>query len=411
MYRAVAFAALRRGIDPADAEPVGRPGRRRSTSTSTDGVVLVDGVDATIEIRGPEVTRAVSARSPPTRRARRAACAASGSGPASAAGGVIEGRDIGTVVFPDAALKVYLTARPRSGPGAGQGGHRPRLRDRRRRHRPPRRLRPGPGRSPLRQADDALVIDTTDLTIDEIVDELVERVDDGETRGSRRSAPPADPSGAVAALPPRPRRRVSRWGGGRPPGRPPLERGCTGDPGPVPRLLQAVVPVAGAKAPNGCRRTVPHIWPPSTSPTSTSSWSRRSPPRMRYLGKDSIWRYPTLGPLLSAVGGIPVHRGTADREALRTCVRAVEPVSRWSSSRRGPPGRSDGDDLFDGPTYVAARTGVPIVPIGIGGWPRRCRSAPVHQAPQDHAGGDRQADPPAPRATAPAGSSGEWSGS
>jgi CMP/dCMP kinase len=107
MYRAVAFAALRRGIDPDDADLVAR---------LTDGLeldvadkVTVDGVDATIEIRGPEVTRAVStvAANPAVRKelnrrqhewaeARR--------------GGVIEGRDIGSVVFPEAAVKVYLTA-------------------------------------------------------------------------------------------------------------------------------------------------------------------------------------------------------------------------------------------------------------------------------------------------------------
>jgi cytidylate kinase len=75
------------------------------------GVVTVDGVDATIEIRGPEVTRAVSAvaanpavREELVRRQREWA--------RTRGGGVLEGRDIGTVVFPDADLKVYLTASP-----------------------------------------------------------------------------------------------------------------------------------------------------------------------------------------------------------------------------------------------------------------------------------------------------------
>src|SRR5512141_963641 len=60
MYRSVAFAALRRGIDPDDAEPVARVAREFDLRMDEDGVVKVDGVDATIEIRGPEVTRAVS---------------------------------------------------------------------------------------------------------------------------------------------------------------------------------------------------------------------------------------------------------------------------------------------------------------------------------------------------------------
>ena len=73
--------------------------------------LVVDGVDASIEIRGPEVTRAVSivaanpeVRSELVRRQREWA--------AQRGGGVLEGRDIGSVVFPDAALKVYLTAAP-----------------------------------------------------------------------------------------------------------------------------------------------------------------------------------------------------------------------------------------------------------------------------------------------------------
>ena len=59
MYRGVTFAALRRGIDPADGEVVGRLALQVEL-TLTDGAIVVDGVDATIEIRGPEVTRAVA---------------------------------------------------------------------------------------------------------------------------------------------------------------------------------------------------------------------------------------------------------------------------------------------------------------------------------------------------------------
>ncbi len=110
MYRAVTFAALRRGIDPADADEVAALARNVELIVGDD-TIRVDDVDATIEIRGPEVTRAVSivAANPAVRaelvaRQRRWADAHGG--------GVIEGRDIGSVVFPDAALKLYLTARP-----------------------------------------------------------------------------------------------------------------------------------------------------------------------------------------------------------------------------------------------------------------------------------------------------------
>jgi cytidylate kinase len=107
MYRAVAFAALRRGIDPDDSPLVARMARQLDLDVAD--TVTVDGVDATIEIRGPEVTRAVPtvAANPEVRaelnRRQREWAEAHG-------GGVIEGRDIGSVVFPDAPVKVYLTA-------------------------------------------------------------------------------------------------------------------------------------------------------------------------------------------------------------------------------------------------------------------------------------------------------------
>jgi cytidylate kinase len=174
MYRSVAFAALRRGVDPADPSVVARIATDLELHVAGDGTVLVDGVDATIEIRGPEVTRAVSlvAANPAVReemRDRQRAWAE------SRGGGVMEGRDIGTVVFPDALLKVYLDASPEVRAA--------------RRHREvteldyetvaadlARRdaLDQGRDDSPLRTADDAVVIDTSDLTVDEIVSRVVE---------------------------------------------------------------------------------------------------------------------------------------------------------------------------------------------------------------------------------------------
>ena len=91
-------------------------------------------------------------------------------------------------------------------------------------------------------------------------------------------------------------------------------------------------------------------------------------PRMRYMGKASIWKYPRLGQFFSMLGAFPVHRGTADRESLRTCMEVIENgeslVMFPEGSRRSGPVV---EDLFDGPAYVAARMGVPVVPLGIGG--------------------------------------------
>jgi 1-acyl-sn-glycerol-3-phosphate acyltransferase len=86
------------------------------------------------------------------------------------------------------------------------------------------------------------------------------------------------------------------------------------------------------------------------------------------MGKQEMWKYPTLGWLFSALGAFPVNRGTADREALTRCIAVLE---RGEPLVLFPEGeRKDGSmvhPLFDGAAFVAARTGVPIVPVGIGG--------------------------------------------
>lgn len=176
MYRAVAFAALRRGIDIDDADAVAHLAQEFELRMDLDGTVRVDAVDATIEIRGPEVTRAVSivAAIPGVReemRSRQREWAT------RHGGGVMEGRDIGTVVFPDAALKVYLDASPTVRAArrskevtdldyetvAADIAHRDALDQ-------------GRSDSPLRTADDAVTIDTSDLTVDQIVARVMEQL-------------------------------------------------------------------------------------------------------------------------------------------------------------------------------------------------------------------------------------------
>lgn len=176
MYRGVTFAALRRGIDPSDADDVAHMVVDVEIVVGEDSVT-VDGVDATIEIRGPEVTRAVSlvaanprVREELVRRQREWA--------AERGGGVIEGRDIGSVVFPDADLKLYLTARPevraaRRSKEVSDLSYEAVASDLARRD----ALDQGRDASPLVEADDALVVDTSDLGIDELVESLAARVD------------------------------------------------------------------------------------------------------------------------------------------------------------------------------------------------------------------------------------------
>jgi 1-acyl-sn-glycerol-3-phosphate acyltransferase len=90
--------------------------------------------------------------------------------------------------------------------------------------------------------------------------------------------------------------------------------------------------------------------------------------RIRFMGKDSLWKYKWSGAFFSSLGGFPVHRGSPDREALRVCeqaVRAGEPVVLFpEGTRRSGPKLHP---LYEGAGFVAARAGVPIVPVGIGG--------------------------------------------
>lgn len=92
-----------------------------------------------------------------------------------------------------------------------------------------------------------------------------------------------------------------------------------------------------------------------------------TPRRMRYLAKDSIWKFG-LGRIWESLGAVAVARGSADRTAMRALESAIdsgEPVVMFPEGTRqfGP----EVQPLFDGVAYVASRTGVPIVPVGIGG--------------------------------------------
>jgi 1-acyl-sn-glycerol-3-phosphate acyltransferase len=90
--------------------------------------------------------------------------------------------------------------------------------------------------------------------------------------------------------------------------------------------------------------------------------------RMRFMGKDSIWKIAPVGYIVSTLGAFPVTRGSADREALKRCIsvlQAGEPLVLFPEGTRqvGPLVQP----LFDGAAYVAVKANVPIIPVGIGG--------------------------------------------
>jgi len=179
MYRAATVAVLDAGVDPEDAEAVAAVVARARIEVGTSAgaeVVKVDGADVADRIRGPLVTRTVSPVSavPAVRRQlvdqQRALVAA-------AEAVVVEGRNIGTVVLPEATLKVYLTADPavRAERRAAQlgitdaGEIAELAEDLRRRD----EYDSGRADSPLRPADDAVIVDSTHLDRAAVIDRVV----------------------------------------------------------------------------------------------------------------------------------------------------------------------------------------------------------------------------------------------
>jgi len=170
MYRAVAFAALRRHVDLAESDALAALAQQLQIEVAER--VLVDGEDATEAIRGPAVTRAVSAvaatgavRAEMVRRQQAWA--------RQHGGGVVEGRDIGTVVLPEADLKVYLVAdeTERLRRRALELGDEV-ARDIARRDEADATR----AVSPMMAAPDALVIDTTGRTVGDIVEEVLAKL-------------------------------------------------------------------------------------------------------------------------------------------------------------------------------------------------------------------------------------------
>ncbi len=170
MYRAVALWALRAGIDPDDAHRLG-PLARAARIEFRGGAVLLNGEDVSAEIRRPEVTEAASkvSASPGVRQAMREEQRRIGLENSV----VMEGRDIGTVVFPEAQVKIYLDAeagerarRRAAETGASTAAIAAELARRDHRDRSRRE-------APLTQAPDAEYIDSTHLSPEQVEEAIL----------------------------------------------------------------------------------------------------------------------------------------------------------------------------------------------------------------------------------------------
>jgi len=171
MYRAVTFLALERGVSLNDEQAVAKLAVDCVMDINDESVVI-DQIDVTLQIRGPRVTNAVSlvatnslVRNELRNRQREWAT--------KFGGGVVEGRDIGSVVFPEATIKVYLTASPlvrakrrvaQSGGDVVEIASEIAERDLRDSSR---------ADSPLTKTFDAITVDTSDRTVDDVVLQII----------------------------------------------------------------------------------------------------------------------------------------------------------------------------------------------------------------------------------------------
>ncbi len=369
MYRCVALLVARGGIDVADAEAVAAVARGMRCTLGER--VLLDGEDVTGAIRTPEVTAAVSAvaAQPAVRtelvRRQRAWVAEHG-------GGVVEGRDIGSVVLPDADVKVFLTAaveeraarRASETTEAGGGGpveeylSAMRVRDERDSTR---------AVSPLVAAPGAITVDSTSLPAEAIVEIVLAEL------ARRRAVEHASPSEAAESAEGADARRAVRRERGldaralRPPGRGALAfyACCRAFVVGVSRIYYPGRVVGGDLLP----RTGAYILAPIHR--SYVDWlvaARVTRRRLRFLVKAEVWKVRAVGRLIELLGAFPVHRGSADRESLARCLEVLavgEPLVLFPEGTRQH--GNDVGELLEGAAYLALRANVPIFPLGLAG--------------------------------------------
>ena len=395
MYRAVALLALRQGAEPGDGPALGRIAREMDLELGP--LVLVEGEDVTAAIRSAAVDGVVSqVAAHPEVRAELLARQRAWTG--SRRRGVVEGRDIGSVVLPDAELKVYLDAHPEVRAARRAGQDRPggsvgtaptasleevassiAARD---------RLDSSRASSPLVVAEGALVVDSTEQSVEEVVEVLLNAL-------AERGLLDPDPAGPTRAdpAPPAPHRDASEGAAptaaassGRRPGGAKAAGGKLPELRPITKGELAFYALCRAIAVGASRVVLPgpvvggeelprkgaYVLAPSHR--SYVDWlvaARVTRRRLRYLVKAEVWRSRAAGRLLELLGAFPVHRGTADRQAFN---RALEVLAAGEPLVIFPEGtRTEGpliQELQEGAAYLALRAGVPIYPVGLGGTER-----------------------------------------
>ncbi|MDX6287291.1 MAG: CMP/dCMP kinase [Frankiales bacterium] len=363
MYRAITRRVLDAGVDVNDPAAVAAVAAAVRLEPGTDPArptIHADGQDLTHAVRSPEVTDAVSAVSavPAVR-----ACMVEQQRQIIGAGGiVVEGRDIGTTVAPDADVKVYLVA------DAGKRAQRRTLELRSTSDHDDQTsaaateealsrrdaLDSGRAASPLARAADAVQIDTTTMSVDEVIDAILELAKGADGERQQASAEPVGPAEPVQPSGSRARLVRSRWRA-------------------HPRLIRAMsrfgwwlfhrvfrVRVFGAEH-------VPSTGPVLLAGNHTSFLDGpvvfgMSPRAAVFFIKSELYGGP-LDRALDWLGQIPINRGRPDRPALKRGLALLADGQAVGMFPEGSRGSGDLSNVQHGIAYLALKADCPVVPV------------------------------------------------
>ncbi len=375
MYRTITLLALEQGLVPeriSEAGPLAARTTIRLQERSDDlSRVFVGEREVTDDIRGPLVTKNVSAVSADA--GVRAVLTEMQRAQAAAGDVVLEGRDMGTVVCPQADLKIYLTAsveerarRRRLQMGA-QGAEQSleqlmadiEARD---------AYDSGRELAPLRKADDAVEIDTTGMTIEQVIATVCAHA---SARMNASSAVPTASGSEVRPSPTTSRTAAAKW---------PISRMVRS---PLDRLLYRVaysfIPPLWKALFRMDIQGVEHI--PLHGPVLLASNHRSNldpfflgvsfPRQIHFMAKAELWKVKTLGRIIETLGSFPVSRGSADRQAVR---RTIEFLDAGAVVGMFPEGHRQRDGGFGhinpGFALFALREAVTTVPVVMEGTER-----------------------------------------
>ncbi len=353
MYRAVTLVALNRKIDLADEDALEKIARETNIdlkpASKNDGRlsdVFIDGVDSTFAIRTKEVDNNVSAVSvyPRVRKALTEKQRAVG----ERGGVVMAGRDIGTVVLPNAQLKIYLEASleeraRRRHAELLERGIKPSLEQIKEGLRERDKIDSGRAIAPLRPAEDAVILDSDGMSKDQVVEKVLQLAKEKQRMDNKNKPAPYRVSlgarlfRAVAA----PLFRLAFW------------------------ILSRVKIEGKENIPKSGAYIVAYNHISLFEPPLVLAFWPRLPESV--AGAD-VFDRPGQKILVRAYGAIPVHRGEYDRQVILDMLQVLEAEKPLAIAPEG--GRSHKPGLrrgFAGVAYLMDRARVPVVPVGVSG--------------------------------------------